>query len=210
MFDRAAHALLMGQFVCEVSAPEEFRYLSDEGNRNALDAWLRKIGRRLNVTESGYAFYMAFEKVGPDERQEVKRTFAEIKHQLRPMINFMRLCMQAMRSEQAPTPGERIEFAAMLASITANAQLAEDLKSFPTLGKEFAVSDGTLRTILDRLFSQLTKSGYLSQIDREKEIYAFTGKVDYLDEALRFLMEHEQIAAESDADEADEQRGLDL
>lgn len=198
MFEQAAHLLLGGHFICETTAGECFRYLQHEPHRAEIDAWLRRMGRRLACTSTGYAYYMAYEKIGPGERTEVRKMFSDFKHNLRPVVNFMKLTMQALRREQAPTPGERIDFAATLNAIMGNAQLADELKGFPSLGKEYAAGDASVRSILDRVFQQLTKGGYLHLLDREREVYAFTGKIDYLDEVIQFLMANEQITEEEE------------
>ena len=76
MFDVIAMRLLAGKFLCETTAPEAFRALEEDAMRNDVDAYLRRIGRRLACTAGGYAYYMAFERIGTDERTEVKRLFA--------------------------------------------------------------------------------------------------------------------------------------
>jgi len=193
MFEQTVQHLISGQFVCETTAGDAFRFLRVEANRADVDAWLRRMGRRLAVTGTGYAYYMAFERIGQAERVEVKRLFTEVKHNLRPVVSFMKLAMQALRREQAPTPGERIGFSAIYDAVNSNAQLSDEIKAFPSFGKEYAAGDASVRSILERVFQQMSKGGYLCLLDRDHEVYAFTGKIDYLDEVIEFLMANEQI-----------------
>lgn len=208
MFEPTLHLLLSGGFVCETSAPESYHYLQSEPAQDEVDAYLRRIGRRLARTAGGYAFYVAYLRVAQAERAEVRKLFSEIKYELRPVVNFLQLVMQALRSEEAPTPGERIDYPAMLKAVTGNAQLADDLRNFASLGKDFTAGDATVRGMLDKVFQQMVKAGYLLVLDRDREVYAFTGKLDYLMEAIDFLMDREQIVEETGPAEAEQMRML--
>lgn len=208
MFEPTLHLLLAGRFVCESSAPESYRYLQSDAAHEEVDAYLRRIGRRLARTAGGYAYYVAYLDVSQTERTEIRRLFSEIKHDLRPVVNFLQLVMQALRSEEAPTPGERIDYPSMLKAVTGNAQLADELRNFAALGKDYTAGDASVRSMLDKVFQQMVKGGYLLLLDREREVYAFTGKLDYLMEAIDFLMESEQIAEEPAPGEAEQMRML--
>ena len=208
MFDSIVMRLLTGKFLCETTAPEAFRALEEDAMRNDVDAYLRRIGRRLACTAGGHAYYMAYERIGPDERAEVKRLFSEIKHDLRPMVNFLKFTMQALRNEEAPSPGERIDYPAILRAVTTHPQLAVELRNFAALGRDFTASDSTARSMLDKVFTQVVKGGYLFLLDRDREVYAFTGKLDFLLEAIEFLMANEQIADEAPDDQPEQMRML--
>ena len=208
MFDVIAMRLLTGKFLCETTAPEAFRALEEDVMRNDVDAYLRRVGRRLACTAGGHAYYKAYERIGPDERTEVKRLFAEIKHELRPMVNFLKFVMQALRNEEAPSPGERIDYPSILRAVTTHPQLADALRNFAALGRDFTASDSTARSMLDKVFTQVVKGGYLFLLDRDREVYAFTGKLDFLLEAIEFLMANEQIADEAPDDQPEQMRML--
>lgn len=204
MFDAALRLLLSGAFVCETTAPAEYRYLQHETNQRLADEYLKKIGRRLAATGTGQAYFMAYADVGSGERPEIRRLFSEIKHDLRPLVNFLRFIMQTLRREETPTPGERIDFPAVFNAVSASPQLANELRGFATLGKDYTATDASVRGMLDKVFQQMTKGGYLLKIDQEREVYAFTGKIGYLYEVIEFLLANEQIAEEA-SDEASEQ-----
>ena len=208
MFERTLQQLLTGAFVCETSAPESYRYLLSERSQEDVDTYLRRIGRRLARTAGGYAFYVAHVQIDAAERPEIRRLFSEIKYELRPVVHFLKLVMQSLRSEEAPSPGERIDYPTMFKAVTGNAQLADELRNFAALGKEFTAGEASARAMLDKVFQQMAKGGYLLLLDREREVYAFTGKLDYLMEAIDFLMDHEQIAEEPGPDEAEQMRML--
>ena len=62
--------------------------------------------------------------------------------------------------------------------------------------------------MLDKVFTQVVKGGYLFLLDRDREVYAFTGKLDFLLEAIEFLMANEQIADEAPDDQPEQMRTL--
>ncbi len=66
--------------------------------------------------------------------------------------------------------------------------------------------DGTLRGTLERLLKKLRDDGYLVLANPQREIYAVTGKIEYLQEVVDFLMAHQSIPDEM-AEEPGEESG---
>lgn len=193
MFEQVAIKLLEGAFICESTAPEAFRWLNTETSQRDIDDYLTKIGRRLAKTPNGQAYYATWKHLGQTERAEVKKVFTAIKQSMRPVIEFITLCMDAERKDVTPAAGDRLEYAALLKTITTNSHLTEKLREFGTMGKEFAVTDSSTKSMLDKVIQQMERWGYLISISREHEVYRFTGKLDYYCQIIDFLMENEQI-----------------
>lgn len=203
MFDQVATRLLEGRFVCASTAPEAFRWLSDEAAQREIAAFLDKIGRSLTRTPYGQAFYATWKRIGTNEKSEVKRVFSSIKQTIRPLVHFLTLCMEVEKKDASPVSGDRLEYASLLTAVTGNAHLFEVLREFGTMGKEFTVTDASAKGMLDKVIQQMERWEYLILINREQESYRFTGKLDYYYEVLEFLMENEGIPDPS-ADERDE------
>ncbi|HUV71168.1 MAG TPA: hypothetical protein VMW15_16030 [Terracidiphilus sp.] len=194
MFEQTVTLLLSGQFVCAVSYPDAFRFLNAEENRKEVEAFLGRLGRSLACTRHGSAWYVSFARLDPDERKGIREEFAEIKHSLRLVVGFFVHVMQAMRREEFLSPGSVIETNRLIAAIDENPSLRNELQTLTNLGK--ASSDGTLRSALDRLLKKLREEGYLVLANPEREIYEVTGKVEYLQEVVDFLMVHESVQEE--------------
>ncbi len=194
MFEQVATKLLEGAFICESTAPEAFRWLSSELAQQEISDYLGKLGRRLSRTPNDLAYYATWKRITQGERSEVKRVFAAIKQSVRPVIHFITLCMEAERKDITPSAGDRLEYAVLLKTITTNSHLTEMLREFGSMGKEFTVSDASTKSMLDKVFQQMERWGYLVNISREHEAYRFTGKLDYYYQVVDFLMENEQIA----------------
>lgn len=210
MFEQIAIRLLEGNFVCESTAPEAFRWLNDELSQQEVSDYLDKIGRRLTKTPNGLAYYAAWKKVGTNERAEVKRIFANIKQVIRPLIHFISLCMEVEKKDSSPIPGDRLEYAMLLKAVTQNPHLFEVLREFSSMGKEFSVIEASAKGMLDKVIQQIERWGYLILINREQESYRFTGKLDYYYQVMEFLMENEGITDPSadEQDDAPDQRRL--
>jgi hypothetical protein len=191
MFDQIATRLLEGQFICEATAPGQFRELADPRIRDEVDAFLSRLKRRLTLTPNGQAYYATWVRVGSDQRTDAKRAMTTIKQTLRPVIQFIELCMDSQGSDAAPAPGDRLDYATLLKRVAENPHLLERLREFGNLGKEFTASDASPSAMLTKVFQQLERAGYIVLFNREQESWRFTGKLDYYYQVLAFLMENE-------------------
>jgi hypothetical protein len=206
MFEATVIKLLEGAFICRVASPDFFSFLDDESTRRQVDGYLAQIGRRLAATAHGEAYYAAHRTVGPGERAEIRSLFKEVKHELRPVLGFLNLIMQAQRADQTLGTGDVIDFPKTLLHISENPHLGEMLRGFAALGKEFASSNASLRTLLDRLLQQMVKMGYLIP-DRQCDRFEVSGKIDYFYEVVDFLAENEQAIREAQEQETDGETG---
>lgn len=201
MLDQIVPKLLEGEFICEATAPSLFRALADEAFRSEVDAFLGKIKRRLTITPNGQAYYASWVKVGKEQRAEAKRVMVSIKQTIRPVIQFIELCMDSLKTDVAPSPGDRIDYPAILKSVTENPHLQEKLREFATLGKEFVVNEASSNAMLGKVFQQLEKAGYIVFAYPEQEAWRFTGKLDYYYQMIAFLMENEGIQLQDEKDD---------
>ena len=194
MFKQVATRLLEGAFICESTAPEDFRWLNSDDNRATICEYLDKIGRHLAKTPNDQAYYVTWNRVGQNERAAVKGIFTEIKQTIRPLIHFIRLCMEVEKKDSSPIPSDRLEYTMLLKAVTENAHLFEVLREFGMMGKEYAVSDASAKGMLNKVIQQMEKRGYLILINPEQESYRFTGKLDYYYQIIDFLVENEGIS----------------
>lgn len=118
-----------------------------------------------------------------------------VKHNLRLLVGFFVHVMQALRQDQFLAPGSIIEANPLMAAIDENPNLRSELQALAGLGKG-PTGDGTLRGTLERLLKKLRDEGYLVLANPEREIYEVTGKIEYLQEVVDFLMAHQSIPDE--------------
>lgn len=209
MFESTAIALLNGEFVCDQTNSSSYQWLKDVGNRQSIEDYLQKIGRRLALTNNEHSFYCAWASIGTSERAEIKGVFIEVKHTVAPVVNFLSMCMNHASQDTAPMPGVIVHFDKLLLSATNNASASEALQLFTTMGRDFAGQDATPKSMLEKVISQMVKYGYLIEYSRSDDSYQFTGKLDYFYEVLTFLSENEKITQSKDElDDEPTQRAL--
>jgi len=204
MFEKATLRLLEGHFICEASVPSLFRWLKTPENHEDVDGYLHRIGRQLAETPNGHAYYATWARVGEEERAEAKRVMTTIKQTIRPVIQFLTLCMDATGTDMGPSPGDRVDYSALLKAVTENPHLLEKLREFAAFGKEYTVGDASPKGMLDKVIQQMEKAGYLVLLNREQEAYRFTGKLDYYYQLLDFLIENEADIKIDDPGEQEE------
>lgn len=207
MFEEIIITLLGGHFICNTAYPDLFQHLADEGVRKEVDGYLSRISRRLASTPHGQAYYAAHAAIGPRERPLVRALFREVKHELRPVLSFLNLVMQATQQDETLSAGNLLDFAKLLSAITENSHLSEALRGFASLGKEFASNDSSVRAMLDKLLQQMVRSGYLLP-DKDRDRYQVTGKIDYFYEVLNFLAENEDSIQDATEREPDPETGV--
>lgn len=200
MFEQTLTLLLAGEFICAIRYPDAWRFLEDEAQRAEADAFLARLGRRLARTRQSGAWFAAYTQVGSEERRAIREGFADIKHNLRLLVGFFVHVMQAQRQDQFLAPGSVIEANRLMAAIDENPNLRVELQAIAALGRG-AGTDGTLRGTLERLLKRLRDDGYLVLANPEREIYEVTGKIEYLQEVVDFLMAHESVKEELDEED---------
>ena len=188
-FERTVLLLLSGEFICRISHPEAFKFLESEEERNDVDGYFSRIGRRLARTAHQSGYYLAFGRCGEDERTAIRSHFSEIKGTMTPIVLFFQLVMRATGREDILMHGAMIESSAMMAQIDQDAGLRNELQTVASMFKSSATDD---RSMFQSLLTKLKSGGYLSLVNPERGLYQVTAKVEYLLEVVRFLQENDE------------------
>lgn len=206
MFEATVIKLLEGAFICQTAYPDLYEFLKDDAARRQVDGYLTQISRRLASTAHKEAYYAAHLAVGARERTEIRALFKEMKYELRPVLGFLNLAMQANRADHTLSTGDVIDFPKLLLHVSENPHLGEMLRGFASLGKEYASSDARPSTMLDRVLQLMTRNGYLVQV-KQGDRYEVTGKIDYFYEVVDFLAENEHAIREAEDQEDEGETG---
>jgi len=201
MFDQLLKRLLQGEFICEVIDEAGFRYLQDPENAAQVDAFLTRLDYRLSSTQNRLAFFAAYRTIDSSARSDIRKVFYQFRIELQPVVEWLDMMMSCLNRDSALSPGDTLSFGSLLQVIEQNQALADRLQFFVKF-KEFAGSDDSVKSRLEKLLSTLNKWGYLILANRDTLIYQVTGKLDYFYQALQFIQEHEQIPIELPEDEA--------
>ena len=196
MFEQVVQSLLTGEFICPVSSHEGFVFLNEHDNQHSVNDYMGKIGLHLAKTRHGGAYFAAHNVTGGHERKTAKEVFTDIKQTLRPVVSFLDMVMRAMQSDDFLSVGTPIEVNKLMGAIDANPSFRNDLQ---TLAIQLKVpADGTDRTRLEKVLKSFRDKGYLLLSNPEREVYQITGKIEFIQEAIEFLMEHDSIQDEED------------
>lgn len=190
-FENAVRLLLAGEFICSISHPEAYRYLRDEGARRDIDHYLGRIGRRMAETRHGNGYYLAFSRIGEDERSQVREQLAEIRNTLAPIVVFFRMVMRATGQEDLLMHGSIIESSQLMAHIDQDPALRNELLTVAGLFK-LGAAESSNRSILDRVIARLRGNGYLRLANPERGVYQVTARVEYLLEVMNYLVDNDE------------------
>lgn len=200
MFETTVKRLLLGEFICEVTADECYRYLKHAEHRREVETYLEKLGYALSCTANHLAYFAAYRRIDAEARSEIRRMFQTFRLELHPVVEWLDMMMQCQRQDASLNPGDTLSFAGLLKTIENNQALADRLRSFARY-KDFLSSDDSIKGRLEKMLKTLSHWGYLHLTSRDTLVYQVTGKLDYFYQALQFILEHEELPLEHKEDE---------
>jgi hypothetical protein len=200
MFDVLLKRLLQGEFICEISDDNGFRFLQQSENAQQVDEFLSRLQYRLSKTQNGLAFYAAYRQIDAGARRDIQRVFQQFRVELQPVVEWLDMMMACLHRDTALSPGDTLSFGALLQVIESNQALADRLQTFGRF-KDFVCTDDAIKSRLEKLLKTLDQWGYLHLSNRDTLIYQVTGKLDYFYQALQFIKEHEQLPITQDEDD---------
>ena len=217
MFDSTALRLLEGKFICEITAPEEYRWLvqkkrSDgedkvKSNSDEISEYLDKVGRTLTSTTQGLAYYAATKKIAAKDKEAVKAQFTLVKQRIQPVVRFLTFCMSVEKKDMVPQAGDCLDYPALLKAITAeNGYLLEQLQQFSAISRDFVTADTSAGGMLMKVLQQMVNWDCLVLDNAAQQRYRLTGVLDYYTQVIDFLVENEEMLASTIKAEQEEEK----
>ena len=203
---RILSLLLSGQFVCQVSDEEGWRFLKSRDNAAKLEPHLNVLNRTLASTAEGDVFFAAYLTLG-DDRKVLTLQFQETASSLVPLVEWLLLVQQASESDMPVTMGNALrlnELESVIEDTPAYAEQLEKISRYRIFNSTSMNLDGQLKQV----FKRLTDMGYLIKPNSEKQIYLVTGKVEHLYEMIKFIDETESLSLSAQAEAAVQQGSL--
>jgi hypothetical protein len=193
LFARVATSLMQGGFICNITDYEGHQFLTNPRHNVDVDQYLRRIDLRITTTRDGGAFFAAHADVDVEGKRDAKKRFTEVKNVLRPMVSFLELVMRITGDDESIAAGQVLNLNQMMARIAENPSLYLQLRQITI---DINTKDGSDRERLNRIVKVFLKDGYLFLANQESEIYMFTGRIEWLMEAIEYLMLHDEISEE--------------
>jgi hypothetical protein len=193
--------LLQGQFICQVSNEDAWRYLKNKDNGQNIEPHLNLLNRTLATTADGDVFFSAYLTIGDDERKVLQSQFQETTSALVPLVEWLLLVQQASESDVPVTMGNAIrlnELQTTIEDTPAYAEQLEKISRYRLFGSTSVNLDGQLKQV----FKKLTDMGYLMKPNPDKQIYLATGRIEHLYEMIKFIDETESLSLSEQADAA--------
>jgi hypothetical protein len=200
-FSRVVTSLLEGQFICPVTDQEGYQYLTSSQltngrtNLEEIDHYLRRLDLRITMTRGAGAYFAAHADIDNEGKKAAKKRFTELKNILRPMVSFLEIVMRIAGDDSAVSSGQKLDLNRMMGRIAANASLTEQLRQ-TAIDTGLVSKDGSDRERLNRIVRKFQNDGFLCLVNPESEIYMFTGRIEWLMEAIEYLMQHDKISDE--------------
>lgn len=204
---RILECLLSGDFICEISDEDGWRYLKQSANFEAVGQYLATLNRSLSSAADGQVFFAAYRTLGDSERKVLSSQFQEIAAGLLPLVEWLLLVQQSSGSDVPVTQGSTIRSNELQSTIEDTPAYKEQLAK---IARYRLFNSNSVEVVgqLNLVFKRLTELGYLMKPNPDKLIYIATGKIDYLYEVLRFIDETEALSLAEQAESAIQQGSL--
>lgn len=197
MFEQCINRLLSGAVLCQVTAPDLAGWLIEPSHLAEANAFLARIGRKVEMPLGGI-FYLAYGPGVALPRAQVTRLQRDLLGDLRPMLQFIRLILDANKTDIPLAMEDILEVNTLLAVIDGNDALRQELREIAArIGGRH---DSTDRGIFTAVIRHLSTAGYLHLVNADREVYQVTGKVQVLYDMSDFLMENMPGAPEAMAE----------
>lgn len=204
---RILESLLSGQFICQISDEDGWRYLKTTGNTDKVETQLNLLNRTLASAAEGDVFYAAYQTLGDNERKVLSSQFQEVSSHLLPMVEWLLLVQQASGNDVPVSQGSAIRLTELQGTIEDTPAFLEQLAKishYRLFGSTSSSVDGQLKQV----FKRLTDLGYLLKPNQDKQIFIATGKVEYLFDVIKFIDETEALSLAEQAENAVQQATL--
>lgn len=204
---KVLESLLSGDFICQTTNEDGFRFLKSNDNRVAIEHQLSILNRRLATAADEQVFFSAYEDIGITERELLGKQFEDVSNHLLPLVEWMLLVQEALNKDLSLSQGMNLrlnELQTVIEDTPAYAEQLVKISRYAMFGSKAAELDAQLKLV----FKRLVELGYLVRPNQDKQIYTVTGKIDYLFDVIKFIDETEQLSLAQQAEDAMAQTNL--
>lgn len=187
-------SLLSGNFICPATDREAYKTLKDDRTRREINQALTLMGRELQCTSRTSAYYVTHKAIDDHNRRQVTTLMSNVHGIIRPVVKFIATVSEAAQVETVMIGGDELNVPVLAVQIQSSPSLMEKLDSIYRLPK---VSRKKVRETasekLDVVVEFLAKEGVAHLVNKERQLYVMTGKLDFVYELLDFIDTHEKI-----------------
>lgn len=184
--------LLAGDFICQVSAEDAFRHLSQEQTQQDINHYLRPLNRRLVSNDDNSVYFLAYHELNKAAREQLSGQFALTVQSLLPLLEWLQLVQETLGRDSALTAGDTIKLQEFVLRTEDNQSLRQRLNQLAS-DRFFNSQSDALDNQVKLIFRRLKEHGYLLQPHSDRQYYIVTGKIDYLIDVIRFIRDEEHL-----------------
>lgn len=204
LFQPLLECLLGGNIVCSVTAEDQYEYLQDTQNREAVDSYLRRIGRTLRCTQDGAGYFAAYRDIDDTTaKRHIRARFSETVNDIEPFIRLLRLIGLSSRTDRPLQHGDVIHSGDLAKAVDQAPALVKELEALSRTRLFGNQATGAARQI-EAILKKLNEYGYLQKTGASGAKYVATGKWSRLYEELQFIASREHLDTDEDAPEQQE------
>lgn len=185
--------LMAGAFICPVTNEPAYNYLSSEGGVSKINEAMLPFDRELAQLPDNGAFYLvSTDMTNKEDSNGIRKHFEECRDLVEPVVSFMVLISRVKPESGILTAGHVVRFSEILSAITSNEHHIYQLNLLMSL-KLFKTSKQGTDDKLKALFKGMVDIGLLIEKNSAEMIYQVAGKINYIQEVMSFIVDHERI-----------------
>ena len=197
---------IQNEFICPYTDDRMFRFLESEQGLMKVNQALAPFERKVCTLENGGAFYLdTTDNTNTVDNAQRRKQFEKIRDDLQPFVEFFVYISRVKPNMGILSSGQTIRFSEILSLVTDNDLNAKHLNQLLSF-KIFKTSKQSTSEKLEVVFDRLVKDGLLISKNKAEMLYQVTGKYDYIQHVMQFIIDRENIATEDSND--DEQIGF--
>lgn len=187
-------SLLSGSFICPATDREAYKTLKEDRTRREINQALILMGRELQRTSRTSAYYVTYKSIDDHKRRQVTALMSNVHSIIRPVVKFVATVSEAAQVEAVMVGGDELSVPVLSAQIQSSPSLMEKLDSIyrlPKVSRKKVRDNATDK--LNVVVEFLVKEGVAHLVNKERQLYVMTGKLDFIYEVLDFIDTHEKI-----------------
>lgn len=210
-FENTVTKLLEQAVICEISSPEDYRYLKDMHYYEQVDAYLYKLGRHLVTTQDNRGFYCAFNELNTSKkRASTLKVFESWVVDLEGVIEWLRLVRSVDKESRPLVAGTALNESELLSAIEESSAYLHQIERIAHKFKRGGKGVGA-RSKLSAVLQHLVDTGFLKSMGSTGTQFIATAKWSLLYDQLEFIRLYDNVSDDEDGGDdpkGEEQMGL--
>ena len=184
---KTLHTFLGGHVICEVSQPAIYRFLHEEDGFEQVTPLIEAMGCKIATTGGKKGHFLAWADGSPEAAAAIRSTAKDMQEECEKLIHCMSFMLEVDDIAGPLAMGDLLRAAAIAEALDGNAAMRDKLG---TLAAVMRVNSPTDHGKITDILKKLKDMGYLTLVNRDREEYFVTGKIDRINDILTHFHSH--------------------